>query len=439
MLLGGCAGVFGHNKTTQLQPPAVIVSQTVFSGSPLSGPTASEVKTDSVPQVIASVQLLALRDFDSTSGKPIGASARLISANRGGATLQPTTSIIAGARVLTDAGAAERFSKLGDEQQVRSVPLPRLERRAILAGATTLNRVVLPEHRLLELSIYRPIDGASASVALTVVEAANDSKPMLRETAILDAIDLANQTQLLLVLPRTFEDSAAKAIAVYLELQVSGSNADYAPLLATAQEDLKQSSEIARSQPTTATMGSAASSGDQSSLEAIKYPARRRAALVYLSGETGAGWCEDFSLVADDANLEKLAAKINENLTPHTGQQRDLLGWVLDRSTLLLLSELASDTKNKIAPELSAVLTRHAGEAGRHDSSMEQIVKNLQSKADLENRIIAENFIYLEDNSPAARVRAYDFLKAKGKAPKGFDPLGPARERRAALEKANPN
>ena len=47
-----------------------------------------------------------------------------------------------------------------------------------------------------------------------------------------------------------------------------------------------------------------------------------------------------------------------------------------------------------------------------------------------------ENLIALEDSAPAARVRAYDYLAARGKALPGYDPLAPAKARRAALEKA---
>jgi len=54
----------------------------------------------------------------------------------------------------------------------------------------------------------------------------------------------------------------------------------------------------------------------------------------------------------------------------------------------------------------------------------------------LDARVIAENLIYLEDASPASRVRAYDWLQSRGRAPAGFDPLGTPRERRDALEKA---
>jgi hypothetical protein len=40
----------------------------------------------------------------------------------------------------------------------------------------------------------------------------------------------------------------------------------------------------------------------------------------------------------------------------------------------------------------------------------------------------------LEDSSPASRVRAFDWLTARGRAPAGYDPLGTPRQRRAALE-----
>ena len=42
----------------------------------------------------------------------------------------------------------------------------------------------------------------------------------------------------------------------------------------------------------------------------------------------------------------------------------------------------------------------------------------------------------LEDSSPAARVRAYDWLKAHARQPTGYDPLGEAHQRSAAIEKA---
>ena len=67
---------------------------------------------------------------------------------------------------------------------------------------------------------------------------------------------------------------------------------------------------------------------------------------------------------------------------------------------------------------------------------MAEVLKGAGSAADLRTRLLAENFIQLEDSSPAARVRACDWLAARGIAPAGYDPLGPPKARREALERA---
>ena len=104
---------------------------------------------------------------------------------------------------------------------------------------------------------------------------------------------------------------------------------------------------------------------------------------------------------------------------------------MLEISTLQFLGRLLSD--NQLPPELGAVLTDYAGEAGRHAGSIEQIISKLTDRKELDARLIVENKIYLEDNSPASRVRAFDWLKSRGQEPKGFDPLASPRDRREAL------
>jgi hypothetical protein len=86
--------------------------------------------------------------------------------------------------------------------------------------------------------------------------------------------------------------------------------------------------------------------------------------------------------------------------------------------------------------ELAAVLLSHTGQAGRNASSMAEILNGLSDREELQRRLVAENTQYLEDSSPAARIRAYDWLSARQKAPPGYDPLAPSRQRRDALEKA---
>jgi hypothetical protein len=91
---------------------------------------------------------------------------------------------------------------------------------------------------------------------------------------------------------------------------------------------------------------------------------------------------------------------------------------------------------NQLPPELASVLTSFGGEAGRHASSLDEITKNLTGPGELQTRLIAENMIYLEDSSPAARVLAFDWIKSRRTAPAGYYPLAPARQRKDALEKA---
>ena len=68
-------------------------------------------------------------------------------------------------------------------------------------------------------------------------------------------------------------------------------------------------------------------------------------------------------------------------------------------------------------PRAGGVLLAHTGEAGRNGSSMTEILSDLSDRKELDSRLVAENMQYLEDSSPAARIRSYDWLSA---------PQGPA-------------
>jgi len=92
-------------------------------------------------------------------------------------------------------------------------------------------------------------------------------------------------------------------------------------------------------------------------------------------------------------------------------------------------------SSEKLPPELAGVLARETGEAGRNIGWFEELTR-VESRDHFESRLIAENFTYLQDASPAARVRAYDWLRARGRAPAKYDPLGPAKDRAAAIEAA---
>jgi hypothetical protein len=146
----------------------------------------------------------------------------------------------------------------------------------------------------------------------------------------------------------------------------------------------------------------------------------------------GARIAADTAISASDKVLEKIAAPLLA--TRNARLDRTALAWLLEKSTLDVLLDLHS--RNVLPPELAAVLVRQAGEAGVQSSSLEEVVKNSRNFQDLDERLVTENYIFLEDSAPASRIRALAWLDARKKAPEGYDPLAPPRERRVALEKA---
>ncbi len=172
--------------------------------------------------------------------------------------------------------------------------------------------------------------------------------------------------------------------------------------------------------------------GYEQSLAAVAEAATRRRALVYLAGKVDAPVCHDVALTADEALLGQLAdAVLDEASRVDVERTPETLGFVMEVATIRLAAEAMS--RDSTPDSLTVALGFHAGQAGRSAASLEEVLRNLAGRADLKQRLVAENTIYLEDAEPAARVRAYDWLRAHDAAPTDYDPLGPARERRRAL------
>lgn len=177
------------------------------------------------------------------------------------------------------------------------------------------------------------------------------------------------------------------------------------------------------------------SAGLSPAFEALASPPTRRSALLLLAGESLSALTLDFALTADYEQLntfcETLLRKTAAAARPTDGLK---LAFLLESSCLEHLTTLLS--KDKLPGELQALLLKHAGQAGRQASSLEDALRSSRTVDSLKSRISDENWIALEDNSPAARVRAHDWLQARGEAPRDFDPLGASKDRRKALEKA---
>jgi hypothetical protein len=170
------------------------------------------------------------------------------------------------------------------------------------------------------------------------------------------------------------------------------------------------------------------------SLAGLAHPNSRRNALAFLGRRTGAAATEDVALSGADelvAAVAERAANTAANL--NSPLNTATLGWMLEENTLNVLGERLAVGQPPSSVE--GLLARHTGQVGRDRSFLKEVVARCRSLDELNAQVVEENMIFLEDNSPVARVRAYDWLVGKGLAPEGYNPLDERDERRAALSR----
>lgn len=166
------------------------------------------------------------------------------------------------------------------------------------------------------------------------------------------------------------------------------------------------------------------------SLRGTKSPAESRSALTFAALDAEAPVTAETAVLADDKTLLLLAAAAAASLD---APGFDDAGWRIDRATLAALAKLSAE--NALDRPLGAVVSARYGEVGRDLPALARFAAASATRADLDRRLEAEHLICLDDSSPSARVRAFDWLAARNAAPAGYDPLGPAKQRRAAVEK----
>ena len=477
---GGCAA---KKPAPPLVGPGARVELTVYSGSALSGPTTQPVAAaaDADQAWVVDVSFVALKDMPRAALRSVGAQARLITATQGGQPVLPSTRLTAASRcALGD--EAEAFAEVIKSGSLGPSADIAAKRAALLPGMTVTARGVdaaatsAPAARWSEIAVSRPA-GAPAELQLALLmqdlvtpaapdpdeqtgpdevdsrdkrqrgrsrraapqpaAAAAAPQPVLqRELAVVDRVPVsADGATAAFVVPTRLAGSGARAVAAIVRVAPASSAPDAAELVDASMKQVGESIERERARTSIVSADVHDSRSYRTVLDSLASPEHRRRSLVYLSDQTGASICLDVAMVADDATLEELSTRVGEATSAaESTAGRDALGWALDRAALALLT--ARSGTEKVPDELAAVLVAHAGEAGRHSGSLEEVLAGAATKRDLDARLVAENYIFLEDNSPASRVRAYDWLRARGRAPEGYNPLGPNRERRDALERA---
>lgn len=166
----------------------------------------------------------------------------------------------------------------------------------------------------------------------------------------------------------------------------------------------------------------------QEALELLRWPARHRKTLRYMT--QGSPFAHELVLTGPRPMIRALAEALivadEQGLLPE-----DHAPWHLEKMAYSVV--LQSWEAGDLTPSVQALLTVHTGQVGRDLNTLKTVLKQAAGPQVLSDLLIQENLIFLQDISPAARMRAYQWLQKHQAAPAHFNPLASAQERRAAL------
>jgi|GEM_PF-341203 len=412
------------------------------------------------------VDLVALEFFPDEAFEPLADRIRMISVTRDGVPLLPASRLTRGARMGTAPSKEELralFEKEDFGRQAHIATLFAALRPDVTAAFESMELIASlhpytwePIVRRGELRVQRSSGAQSGELRIVLaledlvdppVEEtdSDDDAPrqrpspalLQREEILLDPRSIDGSDTFVLLFASPFDRGAVEALAAIVEVAdrtaISGADAlRLEEALARCAAELHQSptapsAEQDRSLEFTRL-------GLEGTLARLAVPGQTRGALLYLADTTDAALSRDLALAADDIHVDVVAESLLAAADADPPGDAARLGWLLEQSSYRLLIEYARD--EGMTPELEGALVRHTGELGRHTSDLEDAVNQSPSLAAFREWLLQENRLFLEDFSPAARIRAFDWLAARGGAPQGYDPLASLRERRAALEKA---
>lgn len=144
----------------------------------------------------------------------------------------------------------------------------------------------------------------------------------------------------------------------------------------------------------------------------------------------------DLALSCDETTLRELADRIVQVDGLAAGLDADrasTIAWTLDALAWRLLAERVDS--GSLDDAQRGFLLRRAGELGRFPGGLSALIDRAATASDFDAALVAENQAFLATSDPASRVRAHDWLAARGQAVDGYDPLASRDERSTALER----
>ncbi|MEM8709867.1 MAG: hypothetical protein AAGG01_02860 [Planctomycetota bacterium] len=466
--------------TFVLQPPALVIEDSLLPGGAL-GPipeadaATGEEAAPGATTVAVRCRLLYLRSARTNGLEALAADSALVADLAGAQPVLRTPSLTAS--TLSARGAAANAWIDALDGAAATEVLTVADKEAIVPpnatfhlAAKTLELVEDPRDWLDEFRDRGPIPRAigvdvtakagEAHVALTVTDLDPERETALRE-AVLEEPDLPAgppppaqdeiiRREILAVVPRPAID---EPLLLYLEPPFSGGNG---VAMAIIVERLP--SGMADGEGETAAISALATAAERLSadrmplteaerqrlqneeaLEAFRVSGGRPA-LLQVAQESGARLAQNLAVVADASFLAELRTKA----FPPPGEEESSSGsgktpkgvsvrWRLESAAWNLLA--AGALEETLDPELSGLFYRQAGALAAFPDIIQDIVRSVGSSEErFEARLDTEQRYFLEDASPAARLRAFDWLVERGADLGSYDPLGERAERRAALE-----
>jgi hypothetical protein len=421
-------------------PPAVAPHVRHLLGSAVSGVRPHRDPPDTSPAhaVLAEVEFRfapraidALREDDSAS-EALAPHTRALIGPRQTAPLRGVATRARGARLLrvsvSDFAGAHRFETLRLSAS-RALILPETTAEVVLRSTgADFEPGSNPE---LGVALHRSTAGLV--VCMLMVGAQHDPE---RELLLLDVAPKVDEPALALALPSPFDPASTLLISIALRSPDTDPSVaqELAILLPTAREDFARARAESREATELLSAEAARSATIRAALAHLPSTLERRRAVVFLGESAGAPLLVDLALTTNDSELTALIEALtgDTTTTATTAATAADDAWHFESRAWSFLAEQLD--RGSIDDALRGMLLRVAGEAGRFPGAVAALLARANSRRDLDALLIDENFAMLGTSDPAARVRAYDWLAARGKAPPGFDPLADRDRRRDALQ-----
>ncbi|HEX5010000.1 MAG TPA: hypothetical protein VFY71_06335 [Planctomycetota bacterium] len=442
--LAACAAPPGPFEPPPLQP-----TWEHFAGSLLTGPQPGdappELDTDPAHALALQVRLAVVEDLPPGALPRLATRSRMVVGDTPGRPLRSVARLGSGAQ-LGEGEAAQALLAQLDTGELPVASATGASPTALLPGTTAVLTLPFEPPAFGPLTDVRLMIWRGDTLTLAVLlrgalppddEEQGTAPVAMRELVVLQPALPEDGSPLLLALPLQAPGHArAVLLAAVCARPAPAGDVVFAQQVAQAAQSALDATRERRVAASELTATETFLRQVVSAFGVLRDEASRRAALAFLAGASDAPLCADLVLLADAEMLAQLAQLIEEgggDLGAVVAQGGGL-GWLLERSALQLLAHRGED--QPLPPELLGILLRHVGEPGRFPTSLLDIVATCSSTATLRERIVQENLQYLEDSTAAARLRAFDWLDARGLAPAGFDPLAPLAARRAALAAA---